>query len=57
MASAYIRYWREKVRIFCWGKPREKEQLGDLGVDGKIIDLAQDRDRWWALVRVNFRVP
>jgi hypothetical protein len=49
MASTYI----EKVRIqFCWGKLREREQLGDIVVDGKIIDLAQDRDRCWALVGV-----
>jgi hypothetical protein len=49
--------------------------LGDPGVDGKIIlkwifkkwgwggidwiELAQDTDRWWALVNavMNFRVP
>jgi hypothetical protein len=48
--------------------------LGDPGVDGRIIlkwifkewnggmnwiELAQDRDRWWAVVNavMNFRVP
>jgi hypothetical protein len=49
--------------------------LGDPGIDGRIIirwilrnldvgsmdwiELAQDRDRWWALVNVvmNFRAP
>jgi hypothetical protein len=51
---------REKKYIyFCWEKLRERRQLGDLVVNGKIIDLAQDRDRWWALfgVVMNLRVP
>ena len=34
------------------GKLKEREQLGDLVVDEKIIDLGQDRERWWALVCV-----
>jgi hypothetical protein len=53
---------------------REGDHLGDPGVDGRIIlkwifkkwdgsmdwiELAQDRDRWRALVNavMNFRVP
>jgi hypothetical protein len=50
---------------FCWGKPRERNDLEDLGMDERIIinsnsrklvwgldciDLAQDRDRWNAFV-------
>jgi len=46
-----------------WGNLRERDHLGDPGVDGRIklrwifrkwdvdwIELAQDRDRWQALV-------
>jgi hypothetical protein len=57
-----------------WGNLREGDHLKDLGVDGRIIlkwifkrldggvdwiDLAQDRDRWRALVYTvrNLRVP
>ena len=36
------------------GKPEGKRALGNSGVDGRIIlrwiELAQDRDRWRALV-------
>jgi len=50
---------------FWWGNLRERDHLEDLGVDGRIIlrrifrkwdggigwiDLAQDRERWRALV-------
>jgi len=51
---------------FCWGNRRERDHLGDPGVDGRIIlrwifrkwevggmdwiELAQDRDRWRVLV-------
>jgi len=51
----YTGYW--------WGKLRERDHLGDPGVDGRIIlrwifrkwdvgdmdwiDLAQHRDSWW----------
>jgi len=56
-------------------KPEGKDRLGDPGVDGRIIlrwifskwdvggmdciELAQDRDRWRALVNavMNLRVP
>jgi hypothetical protein len=56
------------------GKPEEKNHLGDPGIDGRIIlhgssgigcegldwiELAQDRDRCWALVNavMNLWVP
>jgi hypothetical protein len=59
---------------FWWGNLREGDHLEDSGLDGKIIlrcifrkwdrgsewiDLAQGRDRWWALVNVlmNLRFP
>jgi len=51
---------------FCWGNVRERDHLGDPGVDWRIIlrwifrkwdvgvwtgcSWLQDRDRWWALV-------
>ena len=57
---------------FWWGNLRERDHWGDQDVDGRIIkmnlqevgrgcgdwmDLAQDRDRWRALVStgMNFR--
>ena len=57
-----------------WGDLRERDNFEETGVDGRIIikytlkagldgvdriDLAQDRDRWRALVKavMNFRVP
>jgi hypothetical protein len=59
---------------FCWGDLREDDHLGDPGVDRRIIlkwifkdwnggmywiELAQDRDRWRAVLNavVNLRVP
>ena len=59
---------------FWWGNLREGDHWGDPGVDGRIIlgwifgkwdvgvewmELAQDRDRWRALLSavMNFRVP
>jgi hypothetical protein len=60
---------------FWWGDLREGDHLGDRDVDGRIIlkwifktwdeggmdwiELAQDRDRWRALVNavMNLRVP
>jgi len=59
---------------FWWGKLMERDYLGDPGVDGRKIlrwffrkrdgvmdwiELAQDRDRWQALVNavMNLRVP
>jgi hypothetical protein len=57
-----------------WGDLRKRDHLADLGVDGRIIlkwifkngmggvdwiDLAQERDSWWAVLKVvmNLRVP
>jgi hypothetical protein len=65
---------REVHTGFWWGDPREGDHLGDPGIDGRIIlrqifrkwygginwiELAQDRDRWRALVNavMNPRVP
>jgi hypothetical protein len=59
--------------VFWWGDLREGDHLGDAGEDGRIIlkwifkklgggmdwiELAQDRNRWRALVNVvmNLRV-
>jgi hypothetical protein len=59
--------------VFWWGNLRERDHLEDPGVDGRIIlrwifrkwvgelnciDLAQDRDRWGALVNavMNLRI-
>jgi len=57
---------------FCWGNRRERNDLEDLGMDGRIIlnlnsrklvwdkdciDLAQDRDRWNALVKTAMDLP
>ena len=51
---------------FWWGNLREGDHWGDQDVDGRILlrwifrmELAKDRDRWWALVSMvmNFRVP
>jgi hypothetical protein len=54
---------------FCWGNFREGDHLEDPGVDERIIlrwivrkwnggmdwiDLAQDRDRWRALVNARW---
>ena len=53
--------------MVCWGNLMERNGLEDLGMDGRIIlnlnsrksvwdvdciDLAMDRDRWNALVKV-----
>ena len=50
---------------FWWGNQRERDCCGDPGIDGRMIlrwisisgmrgidwnELAQDRERWWALV-------
>ena len=66
---------REACTGFWWGNPRERGRLEDPGVDGRIIlrcifrkwdvggmdwiGLAEDRDRWRALVSAvrNLRVP
>ena len=64
-----------RIQGFWWGNLRERDHLGDPGRDGRIIfrwifrkwdvggmdwiELAQDRDRWRALVNavMNLRVP
>jgi len=65
----------ELYTAFWWGNLRERGHFEDPGLDGKIIlgwilrkwggvcmdwiDLAQDRDRWRALVNavMNLQVP
>jgi len=64
--EAYTGFWRENLR--------ERDHMGETGVDGRIIlrwtqemgfggldwmELAQDRDRWRALVNavIKLRVP
>jgi hypothetical protein len=60
---------------FWWEKLRERDHLEDPGAEGRIIlrrifrkwdvggmeciELAQDRDRWWAFVNalMNLRIP
>ena len=59
---------------FWWGNLSERDHLKESEADGRIIlrcifskwgggmeciDLAQDRDRWWALIHavIKFRVP
>ena len=55
---------------FLWGNMRERDNLEDPGIDGRIVlrqifkkwDVgarAQDRERWRALLNavMNFRVP
>jgi hypothetical protein len=44
----------------CRGENNTKMNLQEVGWDGVAwIDMAQDWDRWWALVNtvMNFRVP
>ena len=62
---------RRGARRVCWRKLRERDNLENLGLEGKMrvqeegfggmdwINLAQDRDRWRALVNavMNIRVP
>jgi hypothetical protein len=58
-------------RGFWWGKLKRRDHLEDRVVDGGIIlkwvfrkwgwstawiDLAHDRDRWWALVNVRIKL-
>jgi hypothetical protein len=65
---------REVHTRFWWGDLREGDHPGDPGVDGRMIlkwifkkwgggmgwiELAEDRDSWWAVVNavMNFWVP
>ena len=43
----------------CRWEDNIKMELREVGVGGDWMELAQDRDRWWALVNMvmNFRVP
>jgi len=58
--------------VFCWGNRRERNDLEDLGMDGRIIlnsksrksvwdmdriDLAEDRGRRNALVKAAMDLP
>jgi len=56
---------------FWWGNPRERDQLEDLNVDGRIIfewifkeqdweavdwiDVAQDKDSWRTVLNAEFK--
>ena len=57
---------------FCWGNPSKRNDLEDLGMDGRIIlnpnprksvwdmdsiDLVQERDRWDAVVKAAMDLP
>jgi hypothetical protein len=73
--AGHVAVWGKEVHTgFWWGGLREGDNLGDPGVEGRIIlkcifktwnggmdwiELAQDRDRWRALVNalMNLRVP
>jgi hypothetical protein len=66
---------RKRAYSVLMGKPEGRRPLEDPGIDGRItlrwifkrldgdgtdwIDLAEDRDRWWALVNtvMNLWVP
>jgi len=64
---------KEEVHIgFCWGNLRERNDLDVLGIDGRVIlnlnsrklvwdkdciDLAQDSDRWNAVVKAAMDLP
>jgi hypothetical protein len=63
---------REIHTRFLWGDLREGDHLGDSGINGGIIlkwifkkwdggmdwiELAQDRDRWWAVVNAVMNLP
>jgi len=71
----HVRWRGEAYTGFLWGNLRGRDHSEDPGVDGRIIlrwifrkwgcggmdwiELAQNRDRWRALVNttVNLRVP
>jgi hypothetical protein len=35
--AVHIARIKDVISVFCWGDPREENQLEDLGVDGRII--------------------
>jgi hypothetical protein len=64
--AKYILYWWERERKRALGRPRSwwvdniklaLKEIGWVGIDW--IDLAQDKDKWMALVNtvMNLRVP
>jgi hypothetical protein len=74
MGGACSAYGGEVYTGFWWGNLKRRDRLGGLGIGGGIIlkwiqevecvgmdwiDLAQDKDRWRALVNtaMNIRVP
>jgi len=74
MGGACSAYRGEVYTGFWWGNLKKRDHLGGLGIGGGIIlkwiqevecggmdwiDLAQDKDRWRALVNaaMNIRVP
>jgi hypothetical protein len=44
-------WWRGEVdAMVLWGNLRERDHLKDLGIAGRVLFKAQDRDRWQRVV-------